>query len=144
MQAAIIEAKKALTFNEVPIGCIIVYNNEIITRNHNLVVTTNDPTAHAEMLAIKQATAMLSTRYLNGCDMYVTLEPCVMCTAAISIARVGRLYCGALDNKGGGVYHGPKLFYNENSNLHHTTDCYNGFCETECSAMLNDFFAKLR
>lgn len=109
---------------------------------HNQPRRLNDPTAHAEILAIRAACAVLGEERLTGCDLYVTLEPCPMCAGAISIARIRRLYYGASDPKGGGVEHGPRVF--DQPTCHHAPEVYGGFREREAAALLQDFFAQRR
>lgn len=143
MKAAFYEAEKAFNLNEVPVGCVIVKNNQIIAKTHNLMRLNHNVTHHAEMLAIQIASQKLNSCYLNECDMYVTLEPCHMCAAAISFSRIKRLYIGALDCKSGGVYHNAKLFINA-TGIHFVPEIYHGFMEEECEKIMKDFFSKLR
>lgn len=142
MYQAYMEAKAALALAEVPIGCVIVRNQKIIARAHNLVETNQDALAHAEMLALKQASNITASKYLNDCDLYVTLEPCAMCVAAISLFKIRRLYFAAPDAKGGGVIHGSKFFHQPT--CHHKSEVIAGIMEQECSEMLSNFFALLR
>jgi tRNA(adenine34) deaminase len=144
MQRALEEAKAAGQRGEIPVGAVIVQSatNKIITIAGNYCEETNDPTAHAEILAVREATAQLGTQRLSSCDLYVTLEPCAMCAAAISFARIRRLYFGAYDPKSGGVEHGA-CFYNRQT-CHHKPEIYGGIMEQECSALLSAFFKKLR
>lgn len=144
MQCAIYEAEKAFARDEVPVGAIIVdtLSNEIVARAHNEMETQQDPTAHAEMLAIKQATELAGQGRLENCDIYVTLEPCPMCAQAISFARLRRLYFGAYDPKGGGVIHGAKIY--QASSCHHTPEIIGGLEEKRCAQLLIDFFQKKR
>src|SRR4051812_1154669 len=110
MQRALAEARRAAALHEVPIGAVIVRDGNIVAAAHNLTETDADPTAHAELLAIRAAAAALKSPRLTDCDLYVTLEPCAMCAGAISFARIRRLYFGAGDPKGGGVEHGGRFF----------------------------------
>ncbi len=143
MKFALDEAKKASDNNEVPVGCVIVRKGEIIGSAHNMMKKTLNQTEHSEIIAIRNASQKLKSGYLEECDLYVTLEPCAMCAAAISIARIRRLYCGALDEKSGGVYNNAKLFYGKKG-LHHIPDHYNGLLERQCEEILKDFFIKKR
>src|SRR6478609_4351349 len=125
MSIALEEARAAAARAEVPVGCVIVREGQIIARAGNRTLADKDPTAHAELLAIRAAAAALGSARLAGCDLYVTLEPCAMCAAAMSFARIRRLYFGAADPKGGAVEHGPR-FYSQ-STCHHAPDVYGGF-----------------
>lgn len=140
MKLAIEQAKIAKKMDEVPIGAVIVSGNNVVASAYNMSAMTNDPTAHAEILAIRQACKLLSTSKLCGSDMYVTLEPCPMCAQAISFARIRRLYFGAYNPKGGGVENGAKIFQFCN----HVPEIYGGILEAECSFLLKDFFEGLR
>ena len=142
MEQALDIAKDALEKDEVPIGCVIVHNNEVIASGHNLIETTHDPSAHAEIVAIREAAKKLESPRLIDCDLYVTLEPCPMCAQAISFARIRRLYFGAYDPKGGGVEHGPRIF--EQPTCHHAPEVIGGLMESECSALLKEFFKSKR
>jgi len=142
MIEAINEAKKALEIQEVPIGAVIVYKSKIIAKAHNLVQSNRNPTLHAEMLSIIQATTFLDSKNLSECDLYVTLEPCPMCAYAISLARIKRLYFGALDPKGGGVENGPRIF--SSSSCHHKPEIYGSIMEDDCSALMKKFFQQKR
>ncbi|QMV46507.1 nucleoside deaminase [Wolbachia pipientis] len=137
MELAIGQAKLAQKDDEVPIGAVIVSGSNVVSSAHNI---SNDPTAHAEMLAIKRACELLSTSTLYDSDIYVTLEPCPMCAQAISFARIKRLYFGAYNPKGGGIENGAKIF----QFCSHIPEVYGGILETECSFLLKDFFEKLR
>lgn len=141
MQQALAQARKALPA-EVPIGAVIVKDGQVVASAHNRTETDADPTAHAELLAIRAACAKLGTPRLAGCDLYVTLEPCPMCAAAISFARIRRLVFGAHDAKGGGVESGPRL-YNQPS-CHHAPEVMGGVAESECGQLLKDFFKEKR
>ena len=142
MDMALDEARAAAAAGEVPIGCVIVYDGEAIARASNRTLADRDPTAHAEMLAIRAATAALGSERLADCDLYVTLEPCTMCAAAMSLARIRRLYYGATDPKGGGVESGVRFF--ASPTCHHRPDVYGGIGEAEASALLKDFFRDRR
>lgn len=143
MDRALALARTAADLGEVPIGAVVVGpDGRIIGEAHNLTRARKDPTAHAEMLAIQQATQALQSERLVGCDLYVTLEPCPMCAAAISFARLRRLYYGAADPKGGGVEHGPRVF--SHATCHHVPEIYPGLAERESGALLERFFAGLR
>jgi tRNA(adenine34) deaminase len=135
-------AHQAAAAGEVPIGAVIVQDRKIIASAHNLTETNNDPTAHAELIAIRAACDILKTPRLTDCDLYVTLEPCAMCAAAISFARIRRLYYGAPDPKGGGVEHGARFF--SQPTCHHKPEVYGGIGERECGELLVDFFKKRR
>jgi tRNA(adenine34) deaminase len=143
MKFALDEARNGMDLDEVPVGCVIVKNGELIASSHNLMKSNNNRTDHAEMIAIRKAAAVIGNGFLDECDLYVTLEPCAMCATAISIARIKRLYCGALDKKSGGVYHNSKLFYG-NKGLSWIPEHYNGFLADESEFMLKDFFKKKR
>lgn len=142
MQIALAEARLAEKHDEVPIGAVIVHQGEIIARAGNRTREKPDPTAHAEIEAIREACVFLKQERLNEADLYVTLEPCAMCAAAISFARIRRLYFAASDPKGGGVLHGPRFF--NQPTCFHAPEVYDGICETEASAMLKAFFARKR
>ena len=138
MAIALEEARAADARGEVPVGCAIVRGETVIARAGNRTVADRDPTAHAELVAIRAATAALGSERLTDCDLYVTLEPCAMCAAAMSFARIRRLYFGAADPKGGAVEHGVRFF--SSSTCHHRPEVYGGINETECAALLKDFF----
>jgi tRNA(adenine34) deaminase len=143
MARALDEARAAAGRGEVPIGAVIVGpDGSILAADGNRTRAHNDPTAHAELLVIRQAAARLGQERLTGCDLYVTLEPCPMCAAAISFARIRRLYFGALDPKGGAVESGVRLF--NQSTCHHAPEIYGGLSETEASDLLKRFFAERR
>lgn len=142
MDEALLEAKKALLKDEVPVGAIIVKDQKIIARAHNLTKSLKDATAHAEVLVIKEACQILKTPYLEGCWLYVTLEPCCMCAGAISLSRVQKLYYGAYDPKGGAIDHGPH-FFNQNT-CHHVPEVISGVKEFQCFKLLKDFFNQKR
>jgi tRNA(adenine34) deaminase len=138
MEEALAEARAAAQGGEVPIGCVIVRDGALIARTRNATIAARDPTAHAEMLAIRAAATALASERLVDCDLYVTLEPCPMCAAAISFARIRRLYYGAADPKGGAVENGVKLY--ASPTCHHRPEVYAGICEREAAALLQDFF----
>ncbi len=142
MQAALKEAEEAARRGEVPIGAVIVRDGEIIAQAGNRTLEMNDPTAHAEMLAIRHACAALDSQRLPECDLYVTLEPCPMCAAAISFARIRRLYYGADDPKGGAVESGVRFF--GDPTCHHAPDVYSGLAEQQSARLLREFFAERR
>jgi tRNA(adenine34) deaminase len=142
MPAAIEEAKDAAAAGEVPVGCVIVRAGAIIARARNRTLADHDPTAHAEMLAIRAAAEVLGSERLIDCDLYVTLEPCTMCAAAISFARIRRLYYGAVDPKGGAVEHGVRFF--AAPTCHHRPEVYSGIAEAEASELLKEFFRARR
>jgi tRNA(adenine34) deaminase len=143
MQHALAEAEAAGARAEVPIGAVIVTaDGRLIASAGNRTRELKDPTAHAEMLAIRAACAALGTERLPDCDLYVTLEPCPMCAAAISFARIRRLYFGASDPKGGGVEHGPRVF--SHATCHHAPEVYGGISETEAARLLVTFFEERR
>lgn len=142
MQQALEEAHAAAARGEVPVGCVVVRDGEVVARAGNRTLADKDPTAHAELLAIRAASAALGSERLTGCDLYVTLEPCAMCAAAMSFARIRRLYFGAPDPKGGAVEHGVRFF--AAPTCHHRPDVYGGIGESEAAALLRDFFAARR
>jgi tRNA(adenine34) deaminase len=138
MQLALEEARAAGARGEVPVGCVIVREGEIVARSGNRTISDRDPTAHAELLAIRQAAAALGSERLAGCDLYVTLEPCAMCATAMAFARIRRLYFGAGDPKGGAVENGVRFF--ASPTCHHRPEVYGGINETECAGLLKNFF----
>jgi tRNA(adenine34) deaminase len=142
MQLALDEARKARERGEVPIGAVIVQGNRVIASAGNRIIELNDPTAHAELLVIRAACETLGNARLTDCDLYVTLEPCAMCAAAVSFARLRRLYFGARDPKGGGVEHGARLFHL--ATCHHKPEVMGGMSESECGEILKDFFKQRR
>jgi len=142
MQMAIDEARAAQARGEVPVGCVIVRGGDVVARAGNRTLADKDPTAHAELLAIRQAAAALGSERLTDCDLYVTLEPCAMCATAMSFARIRRLYFGAADPKGGAVEHGVRFF--AQPTCHHRPEVYGDINESECAALLRDFFAARR
>jgi tRNA(adenine34) deaminase len=138
MEMALAEARAAAAAGEVPVGCVIVHEGEPIAREHNRTLADRDPTAHCEMLAIRAAARLIGSERLIGCDLYVTLEPCAMCAAALSFARIRRLYYGAADPKGGAVENGVRFF--ASPTCHHRPEVYGGLAEAEASALLTEFF----
>jgi tRNA(adenine34) deaminase len=142
MDLAFEEARAAAARGEVPVGCVIVANGAVIARAGNRTLADKDPTAHAEVLAIRAAAAAFGSERLTGCDLYVTLEPCAMCAAAMSFARIRRLYYGAADPKGGAVEHGVRFF--TAPTCHHRPEIYGGMGEAEAGALLKQFFAVRR
>lgn len=143
MDAALIEARDAAARGEVPVGAVVVSSSgEIVARAGNRTRELNDPTAHAEVLAIREACRVLGQERLGGYDLYVTLEPCPMCAGAISIARIRRLYFGADDPKSGGVTVGARVF--AQPQCHHVPEVYDGLAANEAEALLRKFFAERR
>jgi tRNA(adenine34) deaminase len=143
MERALREARLAAERGEVPIGAVIVgQDGTLLAAAGNRTEADRDPTAHAELLAIRAAAAALSAPRLVECDLYVTLEPCPMCAQAISFARLRRLYYGASDPKGGGVEHGPRIF--SQPTCHHRPEIYSGIADREAAALLQDFFKARR
>ncbi len=141
MSLAIKEAIKARKKIEVPVGAIIVDGcGNVIAKAHNLVETRNDPTCHAEKLVIEKALKITGERFLNDCDIWVTLEPCVMCAGLIKQTRIRRLYYGAEDKKGGAVDNGVRVFSGNET----TIEIYSGFCATQSERLLKDFFHDIR
>jgi len=142
LELALDEARKAQDRGEVPIGCVIVRDGAVITAAGNRTLADRDPTAHAEMLAIRAATKLLGSERLTECDLHVTLEPCAMCAAAISFARIRRLYYGAPDPKGGAVDSGVRLF--AAPTCHHRPEVYGGISEAASATLLRGFFEARR
>src|SRR6476646_3654982 len=142
MDDALTEARAAQAAQEVPVGAVVVRDGAVVARAGNRTLRDRDPTAHCEMLAIRQAADALGTERLADCDLYVTLEPCTMCTAAISFARIRRLYYGAGDPKGGAVESGVRYF--SAATCLHRPEVYGGIGETEAVALLRQFFAARR
>ena len=142
MDMALEEARAAHARDEVPVGCVIVQGNEVVVRTGNRTVADRDPTAHAELLALRVAAAAIGSERLTGCDLYVTLEPCAMCAAAMSFARIRRLYYGAADPKGGAVDNGVRFF--SAPTCHHRPEVYGGVNESDASGLLKDFFSARR
>jgi len=142
MDIALEEARAAGRRGEVPIGCVVVHAGHVVARAGNRTLAEHDPTAHAEMIAIRAASAALGSERLADCDVYVTLEPCAMCAGAISFARIRRLYYGAADPKGGAVDNGVKFF--GSLSCHHRPEVYGGLAEAETSKLLKSFFQARR
>ena len=143
MLSALAEAEEAGSRGEVPVGAVVVDEAGcILARAGNRTRERADPTAHAELLAIREACAAIGSERLVGCDLYVSLEPCPMCATAISFARIRRLYFGAADPKGGGVEHGPRIF--SQTSCHHAPEVYGGIEETRAGELLRRFFADRR
>ncbi len=142
MDTAINQAKAAALRNEVPVGAVLVKDRIVVAQSGNRVVELKDPTAHAEILVIRQGALVLGNERLHGCDLYVTLEPCAMCAAAISFSRISRLYYGAEDQKGGGVDNGVRFF--ENQSCHHSPEYYGGIQAEFSGELLRKFFAMKR
>jgi tRNA(adenine34) deaminase len=142
MDMALEEARAAQAAGEVPVGCVIVRDGTVIARAGNRTLADRDPTAHAELIALRTAAAALGSERLSDCDLYVSLEPCAMCAAAMSFARIRRLYYGAADPKGGAVESGVRFF--ASPTCHHRPEVYGGINETEAAALLRGFFAARR
>lgn len=143
MELALDEARRAGARGEVPVGSVLVGpDGAVVAQGGNRTRERNDPTAHAEIEVIRAAGVVLGSERLVGCDLYVTLEPCPMCAAAISAARIARLYYGASDPKSGGVEHGPRVF--SHAQCHHVPEVYGGIGETEAAALLRTFFKEKR
>ena len=143
MQRALAQARAAGKQGEVPIGAVLIGpDGDLLAESGNRTIELNDPTAHAEILVIREAGTMLGSQRLTGCDLYVTLEPCAMCAAAISFARIRRLYFGASDPKGGGVHHGAMVF--SHPTCHHAPEIYDGIGDKQAANLLKAFFAERR
>ena len=142
MEAALAQAQLAAQAGEVPVGAVVVRDGEVIARAHNAPRGQNDPTAHAEILALRRAAHTLGQERLEGCDLWVTLEPCAMCAGAIAHVRIARLYYAAPDPKGGAVAHGARVF--EHPQCHHWPEVYSGMGENEAAGLLWGFFAARR
>ena len=142
MSEALREAQKAAKEDEVPVGCVIVKDRKIIARGHNQVERLNDPTAHAEMIAITQATNYLGSKWLNGASIFVTIEPCSMCAGAFVLARIERLIYGADDPKAGACGSATNII--NNNKLNHRIKVKKGILEKDCSFLLKDFFSRKR
>jgi tRNA(adenine34) deaminase len=142
MDLALDLAETAGRAGEVPIGCVIVRDGEVVASASNRTLADRDPTAHAEVLAIRQAAAKLGSERLTDCDLYVTLEPCTMCAGAISFARIRRLYYGAADPKGGAVESGARFF--ASATCHHAPEVYSAVGESEAATLLRAFFRERR
>ncbi len=142
MRLALDEARAAAEAGEVPVGAVVVRDGAVLGVGRNRMRADLDPTAHAEVVAMRAAARALGDCRLDGCDLWVTLEPCAMCAGAIALARVSRLYFGAGDPKGGGVLHGPRLF--TQPTCHHVPEIYPGIGEDEAGALLKSFFRERR
>jgi tRNA(adenine34) deaminase len=142
MDMALEDARLAGGRGEVPVGCVIVRDGAVVTRAGNRTLADRDPTAHAEIVAVRAAAAALGSERLTDCDLYVTLEPCAMCAAAIAFARIRRLYYGAADPKGGAADNGVKFFASHT--CHHRPQVYGGIAEAQASALLKNFFQQRR
>jgi len=142
MDDALAEARAAQEADEVPVGAVIVREGAVLARAGNRTLRDRDPTAHAEMVAIRAAAAAIGSERLTDCDLYVTLEPCAMCAAALSFARIRRLYYGAADPKGGAVDNGVRFF--SSPTCHHRPEIYGGMGEREAAGMLREFFQARR
>jgi tRNA(adenine34) deaminase len=142
MDLAFAEAELAAREGEVPVGAVVVRGNEIVARAHNRPLAERDPTAHAELLALRTAARAIGDERLAGCDLYVTLEPCTMCAAAISLARIRRLYYAAADWKGGAVESGVRFF--ASPACHHRPEVYGGLQAARAAELLRGFFEKRR
>jgi tRNA(Arg) A34 adenosine deaminase TadA len=143
MALALTEAEAAAAAGEVPVGAVVVGpDGVVLARDRNRIEERRDPTAHAEILAIRAAAAVVGAPRLVGCDLYVTLEPCPMCAFAISLARLRRVYYGAEDPKGGGVDHGPRIF--ASTSCHHRPEVYGGIGERQAALLLRAFFRERR
>jgi tRNA(adenine34) deaminase len=142
MRLALDEAAAAARMGEVPVGAVVMRGTEVVATSRNRMRDDHDPTAHAEMVALRAAAAALGTSRLDDCDLWVTLEPCAMCAGAITLARIGRLYFAASDPKGGAVLHGPRLF--GLPTCHHAPEVYSGIGEGEAGELLRAFFRDRR
>ena len=142
MAEALALARAAQARGEVPVGAIVVRDGAIVGRGGNAPIAGNDPTAHAEIAALREAAQALGNYRLPGCELYVTIEPCAMCAAAVALARMKALRFGAEDPKGGGVVHGPRIF--SQPTCHHRPDVLSGIGEEESAVLLRDFFASRR
>ncbi len=142
MRLALDEARAAAAAGEVPVGAVVMRGGDLVAAGRNRMREGCDPTAHAEMVALRAAGAALGTSRLDECDLWVTLEPCAMCAGAIGLARIRRLYFGAPDPKGGAVLYGPRLF--AQPTCHHVPELYSGIGEEESAALLRDFFRSRR
>jgi tRNA(adenine34) deaminase len=142
MRLALDEAYVAMLDNEVPVGAVVMRGGELLAVTRNRMRGSCDPTAHAEMVALREAGRAIGSSRLDDCDLYVTLEPCAMCAGAMALARIRRLYFGAADPKGGAVLHGPRLF--AQPTCHHAPEVYPGIGEEEAGALLKQFFRERR
>ena len=142
MDIALEEARLAALRDEVPVGAVVVSDGKILAQAGNRTIELNDPSAHAEMLAIREACGKIGSQRLVDCDLYVTLEPCTMCASALSFARMRRLYFGADDVKGGAVNNGVRFF--QSKTCHHEPEVYSGIAEVECAELLKEYFSLKR
>ena len=142
MRRALDEARAAASAGEVPVGAVVTRGGEVLAVARNRMLGDSDPTAHAEIVALRAAAGILDSPRLDGCDLWVTLEPCAMCAGAMALARIARLYFAAGDPKGGAVLHGPRLF--TQPTCHHAPEVYSGMGESEAATMLRDFFRDRR
>ena len=142
MKQALVQAKKAFDSEEIPVGAIIIRNGEIIARGYNHKETKNNALRHAEIEAIEKALKKVDSKYLDECEMYVTLEPCIMCAGAIINTRIRKLYIGTMDPKGGFVK--SNIDINEQSGIHHKIEVETGILNKECESLLKEFFIKIR
>lgn len=138
MRIALDRARDAAAAGEVPVGAVVVRDGEVLAAAGNAMRSGHDPTAHAEMVALREAAGAIGSSRLDECDLWVTLEPCAMCAGAIALARIRRLYFAAPDPKGGAVLHGPRLY--AQPTCHHAPELYSGMGEAEAAAMLREFF----
>lgn len=142
MRMALVQAKRAAAHAEIPVGAVLVHQGQVIARAYNRTIRDHNPTAHAEILTLQRGAHKLHSHYLNECDLYVTLEPCAMCAAAISIAKIRRLIIGTDSAKTGAVLHGIRFF--EQSSCFHKPLVIQGILQSECAALLTAFFQQLR
>jgi tRNA(adenine34) deaminase len=142
MDLALAQAKEAGMRGEVPVGAVLVRDGKVIGASGNRVEELYDPTAHAEMVVIREVTRLLKNPRLMGGDLYVTLEPCPMCATALSFARIDRIFFGAFDPKGGGIDHGPRIF--DQPTCHHRPEVFGGLSEQACAGLLTEFFEAKR
>ncbi len=142
MEKALAQAKLAFEKDEVPVGAIVIEKGKIIAASHNQNLELKDPTAHAEILVLRQAAKIKNSARLDECDLYVTLEPCTMCAAAISLSRIRRVYYGASDKKFGAIENGVRFF--SNSTCHHKPEIYSGISEAESKQLMQSFFKNKR
>ena len=142
MRVALDAAGAAALADEVPVGAVVTRHGKIVATSANVMRTSHDPTAHAEIVAIREAARLIGSSRLDECDLWVTLEPCAMCAGAIALARIARLYFAAPDPKGGAVLHGPRLF--SQPSCHHAPEIYSGIGEEQAAAQLREFFRARR
>ena|SRR6476661_6804186 len=142
MRIALDEARRAAGAHEVPVGAVVMRRGKVIATSGNAMRNAHDPTAHAEMVVLREAGRVLGSSRLDECDLWVTLEPCAMCAGAIALARIARLYFAAPDPKGGAVLHGPRLF--GQPSCHHAPEVYAGIGEEQAAVLLREFFRDRR